>query len=55
VRTPIDIDVDLWDETEPLFEDVYLYMRLVSKLISKYKRLISKLIYLTITRSNIAY
>jgi len=25
VRTPMDIDVDLWDEIGPLFEDVSQY------------------------------
>ena len=43
VRTLMDIDADLWDETGPLFEDV-----------SQYGRLVGKLIYLTITRPNIA-
>jgi len=29
VRTPIDADTDLWDEYEPMLEDVTQYKRLV--------------------------
>jgi len=39
VCTPMDIDADLWNENEPLLEDV-----------SHCRRLTSKLIYLTVTR-----
>jgi len=48
VRTLIDADVDLLDETRPLFENVNLS-------ISQYMRLVCKLIYLTVTRLDIAY
>ena len=44
VRIPIDSDADLWDETRPLFKNVF-----------KYRRLVGKLIYLTVTRSDIVY
>jgi len=44
VRTPVNNDVNLWDETKPLFEDI-----------SQYMRLIGKLIYLTVMRPNILY
>jgi len=40
----MDIGVDLWNKNKPFFEDV-----------SQYKKLISKLIYLTGTRSDISY
>jgi len=33
VRTPINANIDLWDEPKPLLEDVSQYMRLVGKLI----------------------
>ena len=46
--TLIDADVDLLDETRPLFENVNLS-------ISQYMRLVCKLIYLTVTRLDIAY
>jgi len=32
VRTLLDTDVDLWDETGPLFEDVSQYKRLIVNL-----------------------
>ena len=44
MRTPIDIDADLWDEIGFLFDDVSLY-----------RRVIGKFIYLTATRLDIAY
>ena len=37
-------DIDLWDESGPIFEDV-----------TQYTRLVAKLIYLTITRPDIIY
>jgi len=44
MRTPINANIDLWDESKPLLEDVSQYMRLVGKLI-----------YLTFTRLDITY
>ena len=44
VHTPMNTDTDLWDDTGPLFEDV-----------SQYKRFVGKLIYLSVTRHDIAY
>jgi len=38
------LDIDLWDETGPLFEDV-----------SQHRRLLDKLIYLTVTRPDTTY
>jgi len=40
----MDTDVDLWDAIGLLFEDIF-----------HYRRLVSKFIYLTITRLDIAY
>ena len=44
VRTPMDTDVDLRNETGSLFEDIY-----------QYERLICKLIHITFTKQDIAY
>ena len=44
MRTPIDTDTDLWDETGLLFENVFQYMRLIGKFIC-----------LTVARSDITY
>jgi len=44
VRTPMNTDVNLWNEIEPLFEDD-----------SQYRRLAGELIYLTVTRPDITY
>ena len=42
--TPMDTDADLWDKTGLLFENI-----------SQYRRLIDRLVNLTLTRSDIAY
>jgi len=44
MRTPMDTDTDLWDETGLLFENVF-----------QYRRLIGKFICLTVARSDITY
>jgi len=44
MHTPMATNAHLWDEIGLLFEDVFLY-----------KRLVSKFIYLTVIRPNIAY
>ena len=44
VHTPIGTDIDLWHEIGSLFEDI-----------SQYRRLVCKLIFLTVRRPDIAY